>query len=98
MPLEGEGFTVDAKKAKQGEFEYERCTLCHGMGIVAGGIAPDLRASPVMLSAEALAHVVNEGSLSQRGMPAFPELSSTQLEAIAHYVRQKARADLSAAK
>ena len=96
VPLEGEGFKVDARKVKQGQFEYEHCTLCHGMGIVAGGIAPDLRASPVMLSAESLAHVVREGSLAQRGMPAFPEMSDAQLEAIAHYVRQKARQDLAA--
>lgn len=87
---------MDARKVKQGQFEYEHCTLCHGMGIVAGGIAPDLRASPVMLSAESLAHVVREGSLAQRGMPAFPEMSDAQLEAIAHYVRQKARQDLAA--
>jgi len=95
-PLEGAGFEVDAAKAKQGEFEYERCTLCHGMGVVAGGIAPDLRASPVMLSQEALVHVVRTGSLAARGMPAFPEFSDTQLEALQHYVRQKARADLAA--
>jgi len=94
VPLAGEGFTVDAKKAKQGEFEYEHCTLCHGMGIVAGGIAPDLRASPVMLSTEALSRVVREGSLAPRGMPAFPEFTDAQLEAVQHYVRQKARADL----
>ncbi len=98
VPLAGEGFSVDAGKAKQGAFEYEHCTLCHGMGIVAGGIAPDLRASPVLLSKEAFVRVVREGSLAARGMPPFPELSDAQLEALQHYVRQKARADLAATK
>jgi mono/diheme cytochrome c family protein len=31
-------------------------------------------------------------------MPAFPEFTDAQLEAVQHYVRQKARADLRAAK
>jgi quinohemoprotein ethanol dehydrogenase len=96
VPLEGPEFKVDAAKAKQGEYEYSRCTLCHGMGIVGGGIAPDLRASPVMLSAEAFAHVVRDGSLAPRGMPRFAELSDAQLQALQHFVRQKARADLAA--
>jgi quinohemoprotein ethanol dehydrogenase len=94
VPLEGAEFRLDTAQVKKGEFEYEHCTLCHGMGVVAGGIAPDLRASPVMLSKEALVHVVREGSLAARGMPAFPELSDAQLEALQHHVRQKARADL----
>ena len=96
MPLEGPDFIVDAAKAKQGEGEYPRCVLCHGMGVVAGGIAPDLRASPVPLSAEAFAHVVRDGSLVARGMPQFAELSDGQMEALRHFVRQKARDSLRA--
>jgi quinohemoprotein ethanol dehydrogenase len=98
VPLEGPDFKVDATKAKTGQREYERCTLCHGMGVVGGGIAPDLRASPVLLADEAFAHVVRDGSLRYRGMPGFPELGDSQLEALQHFVRQKARADLAAAK
>ncbi len=97
VPLEGADFRVDAVKAKAGQHEYEQCTLCHGMGVVGGGIAPDLRASPVMLSAEALAHVVRDGSLRQRGMPNFAEITDAQLESLQHFVRQRARADLAAA-
>ena len=88
---------IDGAKAKAGQREYEQCTLCHGMGVVGGGIAPDLRASPVMLSAEALAHVVRDGSLRQRGMPSFPDFTDAQIESLQHFVRQKARADLAAA-
>lgn len=97
VPLEGEDFPLDLAKAKQGEGLIARCVLCHGMGVVGGGIAPDLRASPVLLSQEAFTHVVREGSLVARGMPAFPELDDAQLQAIMHFVRQKARADLAAA-
>jgi quinohemoprotein ethanol dehydrogenase len=97
VPLDEPGFAVDQAKAKRGEYEYSRCTLCHGMGIVAGGIAPDLRASPAVLSPEAFAHIVRDGSLSARGMPRFAELTDSQLEALRHFVRQKARNDLSAA-
>jgi quinohemoprotein ethanol dehydrogenase len=68
--------------------------LCHGMGVVAGGIAPDLRASPVPLSQEAFAHVVRDGALVTRGMPQFAELSDEQLESLRHFLRQKAREDL----
>jgi len=97
VPLEAPEFKLDAVKAKQGEDEYQRCTLCHGMGVVAGGIAPDLRASQVPLSAEAFAHVVRDGTLAARGMPPFPALTDAQLEALRHFVREKARHDLQAA-
>ena len=98
VPLDDRGFVVDADKAKQGEHEYAHCTLCHGMGVVAGGIAPDLRASPVLLSPEAFAHVVRDGALSDRGMPRFAELNDAQLDALRHFVRQKARSDLESAR
>jgi quinohemoprotein ethanol dehydrogenase len=94
VPLDPPGYKVDAAKAKEGEHEYARCTLCHGMGVVAGGIAPDLRASPVLLSAEAFAHVVRDGALAPRGMPQFAELTDEQLDALRQFVRQKARSDL----
>jgi len=68
------------------------------MGVVGGGIAPDLRASPVLLADEAFAHVVRDGSLRPRGMPSFSDISDAQLESLQHFVRQKARADLAAAK
>jgi quinohemoprotein ethanol dehydrogenase len=91
VPLDSPDFQVDAGKARIGEYEYSRCTLCHGMGVVSGGIAPDLRASPVLLSAEAFTHVVRDGPLAPRGMPPFPELTDAQLEALRHFVRQEAR-------
>ena len=96
VPLEAPEFTVDVAKAKLGEHVYANCVLCHGMGVVAGGIAPDLRASPVPLSAEAFAHIVREGSLVTRGMPRYAELGDEQLEGLRHFLRQTARASLAA--
>jgi quinohemoprotein ethanol dehydrogenase len=61
------------------------------MGVVAGGIAPDLRSSPVPLSHEAFAHVVRDGALRELGMPAFQELTDEQLDSLRHFIRQKAR-------
>jgi quinohemoprotein ethanol dehydrogenase len=91
IPLAAPGFKIDPKKAAAGAQEYIRCELCHGPAAVAGGNAPDLRASPVPLSAEAFAHVVRDGALQPRGMPRFAELSAEQLEALRHYFRLKAR-------
>ena len=96
VPLDDAALQLDPAKVKAGEHEYANCTLCHGMGAVAGGIAPDLRASPVPLSAEAFAHVVREGSLQARGMPRFPELTNAQLESLCQFLRQRARDALAA--
>jgi quinohemoprotein ethanol dehydrogenase len=97
VPLDAPHFQVDAAKAAAGAQEYPRCVLCHGMGVVAGGIAPDLRASPVVLSPQAFAHIVHDGGLLARGMPQFPELGPEQLDDLRHFIRQKARSDLAPA-
>ncbi len=90
-PLEAPEFTIDAALAKAGAREYVRCLLCHGTGAVAGGNAPDLRASPVLLSAANFAAIVRGGALVSRGMPRFAELSDAQLESLRHFVRARAR-------
>jgi quinohemoprotein ethanol dehydrogenase len=77
----------DPVKTARGAYEYARCQLCHGPAGVAGGIAPDLRASSVPKSATAFAAVVRGGGLVAHGMPAFPELDDTQLDALRHYLR-----------
>jgi quinohemoprotein ethanol dehydrogenase len=96
VPLEAAQFKVDPAKVKAGEGQYPRCVLCHGMGVVSGGAAPDLRASPVPLSAEAFNHIVHDGALVARGMPRFAELSDEQLDSIRHFLRQQARDALAA--
>jgi quinohemoprotein ethanol dehydrogenase len=90
-PREAPEFKVDPALAEAGGREYVRCLLCHGTGVVAGGNAPDLRASPVPLSAAGFAAIVRDGALVSRGMPQFGELSDTQLESLRHFIRAKAR-------
>jgi quinohemoprotein ethanol dehydrogenase len=91
-PVDDPDFVVDAVKAAAGQRVYARqCTICHGSGAVAGGYAPDLRASPVPLSAEAFKAIVHGGALEARGMPRFDEFSDADLEAMRHYLRERAR-------
>jgi quinohemoprotein ethanol dehydrogenase len=98
VPLDAPEFKVDASRVKPGEHLYAQCVLCHGMGVVAGGIAPDLRASPVPLSTEAFAHIVRDGALVARGMPKFAEFNDEQLDSMRHFLRQKARDSLASQK
>ena len=89
-PLAAPGFVVDAAAVQVGANQYSRCMLCHGPGAVAGGTAPDLRASAVVLSSEAFATIVRGGSLESRGMPKFAELSDRELDGLRHYIRSQA--------
>ena len=45
-----------------------RCTVCHGLGAVAAGYAPDLRASPIPLDVKSFADVVQGGLLESRAL------------------------------
>jgi len=93
-PLAASEFKLDPAMVSAGSREYVRCVLCHGTGVVAGGNAPDLRASPVLLSAAGFATIVRDGTLVSRGMPQFAELSDAQLDSLRHYIRAKARESL----
>lgn len=98
QPLAAPEFEVNDDLAAHGEGVYvKRCFLCHGPGAVAGGYAPDLRASPIPTSREAFKQVVTHGRLTQ-GMPPFHTLSAKDIESLMHYIRQQARASLQAAK
>jgi len=89
-PVDDPAFVVDPKKAAEGRELYTRCLICHGTAVVAGGYAPDLRASRIPLNATAFASVVH-GGLQAGGMPPFPELTDEQLADLQHYIRQQAR-------
>lgn len=91
-PIVDAGFKIDTQKAARGQAVYaaKNCIICHGVGAVAGGYAPDLRASPIPLSTEGFSAVVREGLLLQRGMPSFSELRDDELEAMRHYIRRRA--------
>ncbi len=91
VPIRSADFAIDADLARQGGSVYGgRCGGCHGgggEGLVAGGQAPDLRASLVVLSEIGFATVVRDGSRLARGMPAYPEFTDDELLAMRHYIR-----------
>ena len=89
-PVDDPAFKVDPALVLRGRTLYQRCLICHGAGVVAGGFAPDLRASPLPLDAQAFTAVL-QGGLQSRGMPPFPELSAEDLTALRHYIRERAR-------
>ncbi len=90
-PLIAPEFEVDPALARKGRDVYLQCTICHGVSAVAGGYAPDLRASPIPLSFEALSAIVRDGALESVGMPNFPELSDDEIVQLQHFLREQAR-------
>lgn len=88
-PVDGPEVTIDAGLANEGAQVFTKCQWCHGAGAIAGGGAPDLRASAVPLNAASFATLVR-GGLESRGMPKYEELSDRELEALRHYVRARA--------
>jgi quinohemoprotein ethanol dehydrogenase len=91
-------FRADPPTIQLGAIAFGRhCTNCHGFNAVSVGSAPDLRASALLLSPTAFAHVVRDGALLERGMPRFTELDDATLGAIDEYLRSRA-ADLRAGK
>jgi hypothetical protein len=53
-------------------------------------MAPLLTASPVPLSQDAFAAVVQKGGRTDKGMPSFSQFSDEDLLAIRHYIRKSA--------
>ena len=89
-PIVDESFVIDAEKAQFGGSLYGNCAACHGPTMYSGGMAPDLRASRVPLNSATFASIVRDGSLTDKGMPAFPEFTDEQLEGLQHYIRHVA--------
>jgi quinohemoprotein ethanol dehydrogenase len=89
VPLQPADFVVDPARAAEGARLYSiYCGTCHGPGAKAGGMAPDLRASPVLLDLGALAQVVRDGARLTRAMPQFPDITDDELRALTHYIRK----------
>ena len=95
IPEEAPNFVLNDEQANRGANEYRVCAACHGRGVISGGMAPDLRASPIPLVKEAFEEVVRKGAKTNMGMPAFPDMTDEQLSSIMHYIRQQARAGIS---
>jgi quinohemoprotein ethanol dehydrogenase len=91
-PVEDPGYKADAAKEKQGYFVFAtNCLLCHGFDAVAAGAAPDLRASTVVLAADAFANVVKNGALLTAGMPRYAEFDDDTLSNLRQYIRWRAQ-------
>jgi len=90
QPVDGPDVAVDEATAKEGAALFVKCQWCHGAGAIAGGGAPDLRASAVPLTSASFTTVVH-GGLETRGMPKYDELSERELEALRQYIRVRAR-------
>ena len=87
-------FKIDQALADKGQKLYGNCTACHGPRMVAMGMAPDLRASPIPLNLEAFRQVVRYGSKADMGMPAYNnELNDDDLLALMHFIRRRAHDD-----
>jgi len=90
VPIDGNDMNVEEALAKEGAKVYAKCQGCHGAGAIAGGGAPDLRVSLAPLVPSSFASLVRGGQ-EVRGMPKFEELSDRELEALRHYIRERAR-------
>ena len=89
-------FEVDVAAAGRGAQLYaERCAVCHGVGVIAGGSTPDLRASPLVAPFEPFASIVRDGIRATNGMPQYADLTDEQVVALQHYVREQAAIALS---
>ena len=89
--LEDPGYRPnETLSAKGADIFGLRCLSCHGFNAVAGGYAPDLRASGVPQSAETFRSIVHDGAMLSNGMPNFPELSNSDLESLRQYLRSRA--------
>jgi quinohemoprotein ethanol dehydrogenase len=89
-PLVDPGFVINQEKAARGAIVYGSCSSCHGGGVLAGGMAPDLRASAIVMNKSALTSIVRDGDLAGRAMPGYPEITDIELEDLQHYIRQRA--------
>ncbi|SDS34939.1 quinohemoprotein ethanol dehydrogenase [Halopseudomonas xinjiangensis] len=65
------------------------CAVCHGTGVVGGGVLPDLRHSPDAVR-QAWEAIVLHGAFQSKGMAAFGDsLSEQQARQILTYVRHR---------
>jgi len=85
-------YKSDAAAAARGRVVYGGgCFVCHGLDTDAGGgIAPDLKMSTVPQSAEAFDSVVRQGALIPNGMPAWSELTDSQMNDLRQFLRSRA--------
>ena len=88
QPVIDRSFKIDTTLAAKGKNLYGKCFACHGAGVIAKGMAPDLRASLLALDAKAFALVVRDGVKMDMGMPVFKDISDEDLKALMHFIRK----------
>jgi quinohemoprotein ethanol dehydrogenase len=91
VPVDDPSFQINDTLAEKGKELYWQCFSCHGAGVVAKGMAPDLRASPVPLQFDAFKEVVRNGAKLNMGMPVYPNVSDEELHSLMHFIRRSAR-------
>src|SRR3546814_18524239 len=88
LAVDDDDFRPDPALSQAGIETFGRmCMGCHGQDAIAGGSAPDLRGSGVIVSPEAFASVVRDGALLPNGMPRFQSFDDRKLAEIRHYYR-----------
>ncbi|MDG2061779.1 MAG: PQQ-dependent dehydrogenase, methanol/ethanol family [SAR86 cluster bacterium] len=89
-------FIIDENLVTLGEELYNRsCLACHGPALLADGAAPNLLRSQISESLEAMIEILHKGTLLNRGMPPYPELSVKEIEGLQHYIRKSIREEIS---
>jgi quinohemoprotein ethanol dehydrogenase len=74
------------------------CQVCHGSGVVGGGVLPDLRYSKPATQA-AFPAIVLDGALKANGMPAFRQwMNEEDILCILAYIQQRAAEGSAATK
>ena len=77
---------------------HRHCGQCHGDAAVSGGMLPDLRATPMLDSAELWNSIVLGGELTDRGMVSFAsEVDEASSEAIRAYLVARAHESIALA-
>lgn len=89
-PIRYDSFKIDVQLAEKGRNLYWQCFGCHGANVIAKGMAPDLRASPIAVNKEAFALIVRDGAKVNMGMPAYKDLTDEELNALMHFISMKA--------
>ncbi|MDR2214948.1 MAG: c-type cytochrome, partial [Nevskiaceae bacterium] len=88
----------DAAQLTRGEQLYQTwCVMCHDTQYGNRGLFPDLRASPMLSTADGFRSVVIDGALQPRGMVSFAERFDAEgAEAIRAYITGRAHEALAA--
>ena len=91
LPPADPTFKTDVAHFMPGALAYSaHCLTCHGSLAVGSIQAPDLRRSAIPQDRAAFVQIVRGGALQARGMPKFGELTDTELDDIAYYLRARA--------